>query len=365
MAEATRNEYEPDEALCPGLTVQETLKEFGMTQSELAERTGRPLKTINEIVNGKAAITPETAIQFERVFGVPARFWNNLEQNYREFLARKEEAKRLAECVDQLVDLPVAAMRKLGWIEFGPDPAEQVRAVLNFFGVASLRPWKELCPPAAFRNAKAFESDPASVAAWLRKGEIESRGVQPEPYDAARLKAHLPALRKLTLIPDPDRFVPEMLRLCAECGVAVVFVPELPGTRLCGAARWLGSERALVQLSLSYETDDHLWFTFFHEIGHVALHGKRDFFVDVQGGEGDWKEIEADLFAGDLLLPPTGYRAFRSVGDFRVSAIRRYAGQIGVAPGIVVGKLQHDHVLVSDSTCNRLKAHYRFSAAAQ
>src|SRR5262245_37034715 len=114
MDNAVRNRYRPETVSPPGETLLETLEQRGMTQAELAERTGRPAKTINEIIKGRAAITPETALQFERVLGVPARFWNNREQQYREYLAAKEEERRLREAVDWLKDLPVSAMIKLG-----------------------------------------------------------------------------------------------------------------------------------------------------------------------------------------------------------------------------------------------------------
>lgn len=81
----------PDIVVPPGDRLLEVLDEFGMSQAELAMRTGRPLKTINEIVKGKVAITPETALQLERVLGKSASFWNNLEGDYREALARKDE----------------------------------------------------------------------------------------------------------------------------------------------------------------------------------------------------------------------------------------------------------------------------------
>ena len=58
----------------------------GHLGAELAESTGRPRKTINEIIAGKAEITAETALQLERVLGIPASFWNNLERNYQESL---------------------------------------------------------------------------------------------------------------------------------------------------------------------------------------------------------------------------------------------------------------------------------------
>ena len=95
MAEIKDSSFEPNYAVPPGETLRETLEFLGMTQAQLADRTGRPKKTINEIISGKAAITAETALQFERVLGVPASFWSNLERNYQETLARLKEEKEL------------------------------------------------------------------------------------------------------------------------------------------------------------------------------------------------------------------------------------------------------------------------------
>ena len=66
----------------PGELLAEELVERGMTQSALAKAAGRPFKAINEIVNGKKAVTAETALQFERTLGVSARTWMNLQTTY-------------------------------------------------------------------------------------------------------------------------------------------------------------------------------------------------------------------------------------------------------------------------------------------
>src|SRR5579864_8041081 len=102
MAIRKQFRYEPDYAIPPGETLVETLESFGMSQAELAARTGRPLKTINEITKGKTAITPETALQFEKVLGVPASFWNSLETNYQQSLAKNRERKTLSGFADWL-----------------------------------------------------------------------------------------------------------------------------------------------------------------------------------------------------------------------------------------------------------------------
>lgn len=89
--------YSPNKISAPGVTLFDILEERTMTQADLAQRTGRPLKTINEIIKGKAAITSETAIQLERVLGTPAAFWNQRETNYRAYLARQKELENLTE----------------------------------------------------------------------------------------------------------------------------------------------------------------------------------------------------------------------------------------------------------------------------
>lgn len=95
------NQYCPDEVSPPGETLLEVLEERGMTQADLAERTGRPRTTIDEIIKGKAAITPETALQLEKALGVPASFWNARETRFREFLAARNASERFEPQVAQ------------------------------------------------------------------------------------------------------------------------------------------------------------------------------------------------------------------------------------------------------------------------
>lgn len=94
--------FSPDWAVPPGETLQEIIDDLGMSQAELANRLERPKKLVNEIIQGKAAITPDTAIQLERVLGLKAQFWLNLEQNYREALARQKDRAFLAQHVEWL-----------------------------------------------------------------------------------------------------------------------------------------------------------------------------------------------------------------------------------------------------------------------
>lgn len=365
MSNEFQNQYAPDYVSPPGETLQEILEERGMSQAELAERTGRPKKTINEIINAKAAITPETALQFERVLGVSASFWNNRERRYREVLAWQQEKESLQQQVDWLDQIPVKAMIKAGWIQQFPDKVEQLREVLNFFSVASPEQWQDIWgnTNVYFRKSQAFESNFSDLAAWLRQGEIEAAKIKCMTYDATKFKKVLENIRRLT-IELPEIFQPEVTRLCAAVGVAVTFVPQLPKTRTCGATRWLNPEKALIQLSLRYKTNDHLWFGFFHEAGHILLHGKRDIFLEgkgIQATEEQQKETEANKFAEGILIPPVDFQRFLDSGQQRSKVgIKKFATEIGIAPGIVVGRLQHDGILLK-SHCNDLKVRFEWA----
>jgi len=358
--------FQPDYAVPPGETLKETLETIGMSQAELAERTGRPKKTINEIIMGKTAITSETALQLERVLGVPASFWNNLERNYQERLARRKEENYLKTQAKWLNGFPLAAMVKMGWLSREDNPIKKLRALLNFFGVAGGNEWKALWenPQAAYRNSKAFQRNPAAVAAWLRRGEIEGQKVDCQPFQPRSFLSALKKIRPLTQM-GPEVFEPAIKELCSGSGVAVVFIPELPGTRLYGATRWLKPSKALIQLSLRGKSDDHLWFTFFHEAGHILLHGKKEVYIEAQEDghqetERISKEMEADLFAQEMLISKEAYKKLLKGNDFTLDMILRFAKQIGIAPGIIVGRLQHENI-ISFAQGNKLKKRVRFS----
>lgn len=337
-------EYRPDYVSPPGETLEELLEERGMSQAELAERTGRPKKTINEIIQGKTAITPETALQLERVLGTPASFWLKREQQYREFLARQDDDQQLGQQVAWLKGVPWREMVKRGWIESCDDLVDQLRAVLRFFGIASPNQWEAVA--AAFRQSPAFSADEMAVAAWLRQGERLAQAIHCAPYDAARFRQALQEARALSR-EEPEQGFARLPALCAPAGVAVIILPELSQTRLCGAARWLTPTRALIQLSLRYKRDDQFWFSFFHEAGHILLHGKREAHLDEEDRERTEKEDQANRFAADLLIPPDALRTFlgQRRGPLSQTQVEQFAARLGIAPGIVVGRLQREKQL--------------------
>ena len=352
MANDVQPRYDPDYVSIPGETILETIEALGMSQAELSERTGRSKKFVNEMIKGKAPITPQTAIQLERVLGMPASFWNNLEGAYRENLERVKEQERFSEYVDWLDAFPVSEMVARGWIEHCRDNVAQLVELLNFFGIVSPTQWETFYADSAacLRLSQSYEADRNAVLAWLRQGELEGHRKHCEPFDKAGFQNVVRRARELTASDDAVGAIDQIIEQAATVGVAVLLVGELSGTRASGATRWLSPSKALIQLSLRYKRADQFWFTFFHESGHILLgHRKRSIFVnDGNPDTGGDEEREADEFSKDFLIPPHRYRQFAggiTNGIVSAEAVKLFARQIGVGPGIVVGRLQHDRVI--------------------
>ncbi len=358
MSEPIQNEYRPDVVTPPGETLQHMLNTFGMTKVELADRIGKTPKFIIDIIKHGAAITPTTAMGLEKVLGTPDGFWLNRERRYRESLARQEEKKRLEKEADWLKTLPVREMTKAGWIRKCKDKVDQVNEVLRFFGVASSRQWQKLwlSPGAAFRKSKAFAGKPEACSVWLRKGELQAQEISCRPFNKEKFRSALKEIRSLTRT-EPGQFEIRTVEMCAEAGVAVVFTPPIKGAPVYGATRWLTPEKAMIQLSLRGKFEDLLWFTFFHEAGHILLHGKREVFIEDSDNQTE-KEAEADRFAANFLIARAAWQRFLSSSNFRnSSAVEAFAAQQEISPAIIVGRLQHGG-LIPHSHLNGLRRRF-------
>lgn len=337
------SKFRPDWAVPPGATIEEWLEEVNMTQVELASRVGLSAKALNQIIRGHAPLTQETALRLEVVTDVPAATWNRLEAQWQAESQRLKRSASLSEATDWVKQFPLEWLRKNGVITAtGHDRVGQVEQVLMFFRVATPDAWEKTWskPAAAFRQSSAHEVQAPAVASWLRLGEVYAEKIDCAPFDAAALRAQLPDLRRLSL-QDPERYGQELIARCARVGVALVFLPEPAGARCSGAARWFRT-KYIVQLSLRYKSDDHLWFSLFHELGHVLLHDRSEIFIEglSSGPEADAKEEQADTFARRLLIPDEYVSRLNQLRS--LSSMVAFAQEIGVAPGIVVGRLQRE-----------------------
>ncbi len=337
-----------DYAVPPGDTLLETLKTIRMSQRELSGRMGMALKTINEIIQGKAPITPETAIGLETVLGVEASFWLNLEANFRADLARIKNKEQISSEIETSKNFPYSQMAKNDWLLATKKPEDRVIHLRRFFGVASLSNIDNLPMAANFRRKQTKQTSVYALMAWIRQGEIQAQEVKTGVFSATALREAIPHIRKLTdSSPGFDSILKET---CAECGVAVSIVPGIHGTSVQGATRWISKDKALVCLSTRYSWSDIFWFSFFHEVGHILKgHKKKEIFVNFGDPgfipEDKLLEEEADHFAREALIPTKTFSAFAAKRDFSRPAIEAFAESVGVPPGIVGGRLVKDGLL--------------------
>ncbi len=256
-------------------------------------------------------------------------------------------------------------MIKFGWVKPVPRPSDEMSACLRFFDVPNIAAWHQvyanLREMVAFRTSPSFDSRLAAVAAWLRQGEIEGEAVESGPWDRKRFEECLSRIRPLTRQKDPNRFIPELRKLCAACGVVVVIVRAPNGCRASGATRFLSQDKALLLLSFRHLSDDQFWFSFFHEAAHLLLHGERGFFLEGLEGievQTDRLESEANEFAGRILVPSEFQAAMLNLPAHSREVIR-FARRLGVSPGILVGQLQHFEK-IKRNQLNGLKRRFRW-----
>ncbi|MBS3651863.1 HigA family addiction module antidote protein [Pseudaminobacter sp. 19-2017] len=361
MATATKK---PDYIVSPGAILDEILEERGIPKQAFAERCGRSPKFVSEVIAGKAPVTEETALQFGRVLNMEPQVWVNLESNYRLRLAEQEEERRFARQVAWAKAFPVKDMVQHGLLDKPGSPAETVRNILAFFRCASVESFNEMVAArqgaVAYRRSPSFVGHPQAVMAWLQWGERIAEGMDCRTYDPVKFRACLKEARRLTMS-GPEEIQSTLGQICADAGVALVLAPELAGTKLSGAARWVG-DRPLLQLSLRHKSDDHFWFTFFHEAGHILLHGKKGMFIDEdKAAADDPKEAEANEFAASSLIPKHVWKSFAVRRRFDEGSIRKFSEECGIAPGIVVGRLQHERILPFNTRLNCLKQRFEWS----
>lgn len=350
--------YQPDYVSPPGETLQETLETQGLSQAQLAERSGRPKKTINEIIQGKACITPETAHQLELVLGVPASFWLARETKYRAWLAQQTEDARIDQDLEFLNELPIKEMTDHGWIENSTCKRELAKNTLSYFSVVNSKKIPQV-EERAFHHYEAYASNPWALAAWLRKGELETKKQLLPKYSKSKFLKSLAQIKKLTL-QEPESSIFKLQEYCAEAGVTVIFLQALPGTTVNSATRWINSSRPLIQITLKEQSNDTFWLSFFHAAGHIVKeHAKKETFLETQlQNTLAPLEAAANQFALDFLIPPTELKILAKQNLLSPKDILEFADSLGIAPGLVVGLLQFINRITNPHPLDSLKQIY-------
>jgi Zn-dependent peptidase ImmA (M78 family)/plasmid maintenance system antidote protein VapI len=356
----TEAAFEPDWFSRPGDTLNTLMSQRGLSPIELAERLGCDSVQVRDLLTGMMPIDDQLADGIAEAVGGTPSFWRKRQATYDKSLSRVADAVPPEVGSDWLKQIPLAAMASSGWIERPPGRPQALRSCLAYFGVSDPEEWRRryanVSADVAFRTSPSFESGLGPLSAWLRQAEIEASMMACAKWDPRILTGKLDGLRKLTLLREPAKFVPRLRSMCAEAGVAVVVLRAPQGCRASGATRFVRRDRAMIVLSFRHRSEDHFWFTFFHEVGHLLLHGQSTTFVDVEANATDEKEREANSFASTTLVPAARQGEMAELGA-RTQRVLRFSASVGISPGIVVGQMQHQG-LISPAALSPLKRRY-------
>jgi HTH-type transcriptional regulator / antitoxin HigA len=341
--------FEPNWSTHPGEHLEEYLEVNGWSQADFARFAGLTPKLVSDIINQKNPVSPETALKLERVLGVSAEIWTRLQASWDLFQARQKDRSAAPERRQERRVLPKTR-----------DESVLVDALLKFLGIGRPEAFMAKLDGLAVthRQSKAYKSSPEHVFTWLMFGEHKARSMNLPPFDGRKFDSAIRVIRDLTR-EAPDVFEPRMQEVCRDAGVALIFEKPLSKTCLFGSARWLDGAHALIQMSLRMKSNDHFWWTFFHECGHLVLHRGKN-FADDKNAVGEGLEAEADSWAETVLYGKEGLRPILADPPRSEAGVRRLAEKLNLHPGIVVGMLQH-HGVIPHGHLNRLKDRFEWA----
>jgi len=333
----------------PGDTIEETIDAIGMSKAELAERLGRTPKFINDLLKGDAHITQELAIKLQYVLNVPAEGWLALERKYQDDLLaiKKEEFKQ--SCYDWIKKFPLSLLKKRGVIPSTNDKNVLVDSLLSFFRVATPDEWSQIYEheSLAFKIELRHATQPEAISTWLRLGELDVEDIQLSAFDKKVLRNCIPAIQELSYTM-PEDWTKQLKSICASFGVALSLCQIMPKAPIYGAARWIQSKTVpLIQVTDRRKNINSFWFAFYHELGHIYLHGKKDIFLEgIAEIECDQeKEDEADNFARKLLMPNQLRKELDTYFSLTVPDVQNLSRRYRVNPGIIVEQAKRQKIV--------------------
>ncbi|KZL19549.1 hypothetical protein PsAD2_01827 [Pseudovibrio axinellae] len=358
---------EPQWASPPGDTILRMMILADIDECELASRIGISDDKFQKLMEGQLEISASLANALSTTLGSSERFWRKRYAEYIHDNRRLELAEKKTDLAEWSKQFPVSSLKKLGWLPTHVNRKHIGSEILNFFGCKDLHDWNSRYSSGigavAFRTSFAFEANELSTLAWLRTAEKDTENINLPSYSASEFQELLPYIKQLCAYKHPSIFLSKLQKACAETGVALVTSRTLEGCRASGASWRNANGNPIILLSFRYLSEDHFWFTFFHEAAHIVLHGGDH--IDVDGTDPSPfgyqnSEAEADTFSQDILIEPE-LRAKILRTSLNRATIRSFARKAGITPGILVGQLQKLGTL-RQNQFNDLKRRYRWES---
>lgn len=350
-------DFSPDRVSPPGDTIIDLMDEHGLTDEELSKKIGLSFSKGQQLLAGHVHLNERIASKLQEIFDVSIDFWLKREGTYRKQIEYLDNINK-----DWLESLPVRDMIEYGWIPKTSSRESKFKNCLNFFGINSVNDFTHKinteAPLVAFRKSLSLKTVPVADIVWITKAQEMSARNQCELWNKNKLKSLIPEIRQATNESDIRKFIPHLRSVLATAGVSLVVLPTPSGCRASGATCFFEPDCATLIVSFRHLTDDHFWFTLFHEIGHLILHDAVSVRLEGEVELTADEESEADQFATNTLIPEFFQKEIKNYSFKNWKDIVRIARKIGVSKGIVLGHLQHIGN-IPYSHLNKFKVRYR------
>lgn len=348
----------PDWFSKPGDSIRAMMQRRDVSADELACHLDGGVHDVRGLLNAGIRIDKRSSDVLSRVLGGTQGFWMKRQEKFDEALNRA--LRSASKCADEWLDCVPMPEKSRKKPESTGERMREVRRRMIHYNVATLESWEQrygrICTETHFRRSESFVPQNSAVLLWLRKGEIEADFVQTHDWRPDELRTKIKNIRKITNIKRPAVFLPKLRSICAAAGVAVVVVKTPKGCFASGATRLLSSNKAMMLLSIRHLSNDQFWFTVFHEIGHLLLHDEET-YVDDDSTPNDNAEKEANDFARRCIIPQDREDEFFTLKK-RKDEILKFSRSLGIAPGLVVGQMQHSE-MIEHKSMNHLKRRWK------
>jgi len=349
-----KEEYKNIIAFHPGYYLTDIIEELEMTQDEFAKRLGTTGKTVSLLLNGQTPLTNDLAMKISAMLGISVQTLLNLQKTYDEKKIEIDLAKALDAQIEVVDVIDYTYFVKNRLLPDVKSKLEKIKNLCSFLKVSDLQILKRRDLLASFRTTVTSVTDKNVINAnvWLKTALNKGLAMQIAPFDEKKLKAHIKEIRSMTL-QEPNEFLPRLCEIFNECGVAFVLLPALKNCGINGVVKWY-DDKVVLALNDRFKYADTFWFSLFHEIKHVFQKKKTKVIVNC---DDDFLELdsefekEADEFATETLIPKEQYHNyFDNKGKYiSKTDVQSFAKHIGIHPGIVVGRLQHDKRIAHSS----------------
>ncbi len=301
-------EYKDLIAFHPGYYVKEMLEYEGMSQDELAKRLQTSGKNVSDLINGKANLSDEMAMNLSIVFGTSVSLWLNLNQKYIE---KKLEIEKMmqadAEC-ELVKDIDYNFWENLGVVASVTKKVDKVKELQKYFRISSLEILKRRdfliqykTETETDRSVQIMNSN-----AWVQTAINMGMQKEVQNFNKKKLEEVLPKIQEMASW-KPQEACAELDKMLADSGVALVLLPNLKKCKVKGAVKWLGKEKVILALNNCEQNEDSFWFSLFHELGHIMQQRIKILMISDENYtiENDKLmqrlETEADAFARKML----------------------------------------------------------------